>query len=276
MTAQTVVRWGLRWSFLLLMLILLDFPFFIMLITSVKTLDQVYNPQFPLLPQRWVWGNYTQLWKQVGLGMYFGNSLKIAVGATALTLILAMPAAYTISRFRFAGRRVILGLLLVIQMFSPIVVLLPLYRMFADYHLLDNLWSLVIINATFSVSFAVWFIYSYFDSIPVEIDEAARMDGCNRLQSMFRVVVPLSLPAILTSAIFTFINAWNEFLFAMTFIQDNNLMPITIGLYNFVGRYHVQWNYLMGASLLSTLPVLILFLFIHRQLIKGLVAGAIK
>ncbi|SDP09519.1 Binding-protein-dependent transport system inner membrane component [Paenibacillus sp. yr247] len=161
-------------------------------------------------------------------------------------------------------------------MFSPIVILVPLYKMFSSYHLLDNQWSLVIVNSTFSVSFAVWFIYTFFNSVPVDIDEAAQIDGASRLQALIRVIGPLALPAIMTSAIFTFINAWNEFLFALTFIQSESKMPLTVGLFSFVGRYDIQWQYLMGAALISTLPVLILFLLIHKQLAKQMMSGAVK
>ncbi|MFP5111656.1 carbohydrate ABC transporter permease [Bacillaceae bacterium C204] len=265
----------IKWSFLLIMIVLLDFPFFIMLITSLKTKAEVFNTSI-FLPKHWEFANYIKLWKSTGLGNYFLNSIKISLGSTILVLLFSIPTAYALSRLQFIGKNIILSLLLVIQMFSPIVILVPLYKMFAMNHLLDNIWSLILINTTFSISFAVWFMYTFFNHIPTEIDEAAQIDGCNEMTTLFKILAPLAVPSIVTVAIFSFINAWNEFLFALTFIQSDNKMPITIGLYSFVGRYDVQWNYMMGASLLSTIPVLILFILIHKHLVKGLAAGAIK
>ncbi|QKE71366.1 carbohydrate ABC transporter permease [Arthrobacter citreus] len=265
----------LRWVFLLFMIILLDFPFFIMLITSLKTKSEVYDTSV-FFPIHMVFSNYIKLWSHTNLSIYFMNSIKIALGSTLLVLVLAIPTSYALSRLQFKGKNAVLALLLVIQMFSPIIILVPLYKMFANHHLLDSIWSLIIINTTFSISFAVWFIYSFFNNIPVEIDEAAQIDGCNKFDTLIRILTPLAIPSIVTVGVFSFINAWNEFLFALTFVQTDSKMPITLGLYSFVGRYDVQWNYMMGASLLSTIPVLILFILIHKHLVKGLAAGALK
>ncbi|MDB4868209.1 MAG: transporter permease [Cohnella sp.] len=266
---------GIKWAFMITMIILLVFPFFIMLITSLKTKSDVYD-NLSILPTKWMFSNYVDIWKQVDLFPFFMNSLKISVGSMVLVLLIAIPAAYALSRMKMYGKNAILSLLLIIQMFSPIVILVPLYKMFASYHMLDNLWSLVIVNSTFSISFAVWFIRSFFNSVPVDIDEAAQIDGCNRFQAMIWVVAPLSGPAIATSAIFTFINAWNEFLFALTFIQTDTKMPLTVGLFSFAGRYDVQWHYMMGAALLSSIPVLVLFLLIHKHLVNQLMTGSVK
>jgi multiple sugar transport system permease protein len=266
---------SIRWIFMMAMIILLVFPFFIMLITSLKTKNEVISNE-SILPIQWVFSNLIKLWDQVNLVQYFMNSFKISIGSTLMVLIFAIPAAYALSRMKLRGKNAILALLLVIQMFSPIIILTPIYKMFSNFHLLDSLWSLIIVNATFSISFAIWFIYTFFNSIPIDLDEAAQIDGCNRLQALIRIIAPLSVPAIVTSAIFTFINAYNEFLFAVTFIQSDSKMPLTVGLYSFVGRYDVQWNYLMGAALLSTLPVLILFLLIHKHLVNQLMTGAVK
>jgi multiple sugar transport system permease protein len=161
-------------------------------------------------------------------------------------------------------------------MFSPIVIILALFRVVSTYHLLNNLGTLVVINAAFGLSYAVWLLTGYFQSIPAEIEEAAMMDGVSRVRAILAVTIPLSWPGIVAAAIFTFMNAWNEFLFALTFISDENKAPITVGLFHFVGHFRVQWNYLMAASLVTTAIVLVLFLTVQKHLTRGLLGGALK
>ncbi len=252
------------------------FPFFVMISTSLKSDQEVFQQPPTFIPRQAEFSNYRAIWSQVSLTTYFRNSLIIGLGTAILALVLAVPAAYALARFPFKLRQFYLFMLLVVQMFSPIVIILALFRVVATYHLLDNLWTLVVINAAFGLSYAVWLLTGYFQTIPVEIEEAAMMDGVSRLHAILAITIPLSWPGIVAAAIFTFMNAWNEFLFALTFISDENKAPITVGLFHFIGHFQVQWNYLMAASLVTTAIVLILFLMVQKQLTRGLLGGALK
>ena len=252
------------------------FPFFVMISTSLKSEKEVFQQPPTFIPRQAEFSNYRAIWSQVSLTTYFRNSLFIGLGTAILALVLAVPAAYALARFPFKLRQFYLFTLLVVQMFSPIVIILALFRVVATYHLLDNLWTLVVINAAFGLSYAVWLLTGYFQTIPAEIEEAAMMDGVSRLHAILAITIPLSWPGIVAAAIFTFLNAWNEFLFALTFISDENKAPITVGLFHFIGHFQVQWNYLMAASLVTTAIVLILFLSVQKYLTRGLLGGALK
>jgi multiple sugar transport system permease protein len=256
--------------------VLFLFPFFVMISTSLKSEQEVFQQPPTLIPRSAEFDNYREIWNQVSLATYFRNSLLIGIGTAILALVLAIPAAYAMARFPFKLRQLYLFTLLVIQMFSPIVIILALFRVIATYQLLNNLWTLVVINAAFGLSYAVWLLTGYFQTIPAEIEEAAMMDGTSRLHAILAITIPLSWPGIVAAAIFTFMNAWNEFLFALTFISDEEKVPITVGLFHFIGHFQVQWNYLMAASLVTTAIVLILFLTVQKHLTRGLLGGALK
>jgi len=161
-------------------------------------------------------------------------------------------------------------------MFSPIVVMIGLYKTMAIFGWLDTYQSLIITYAAFNQAFSIWLLTGYFSTIPVEIEEAALIDGCSRVQALRKILFPLSAPGIVATIIFVFIWSWNEFMIALTFTSSPYMRLLTVGLFRFIGRYEIEWNYLMAASLVATLPVLSLFLLIQRNLVKGLTAGAIK
>jgi multiple sugar transport system permease protein len=161
-------------------------------------------------------------------------------------------------------------------MFSPIVVLIPLFKIMAALHWLDTYWSLIVTNTVFTLAFSTWMLASYFRAIPAEIEEAALVDGCSRRQAILRVAIPLAAPGVVTTIIYVFITAWNEFVFALTFISRTEMRTLTVGLYTFIGRWAVQWHYLMAAALVGVLPVVILFMLVERHLVRGLALGAVK
>jgi multiple sugar transport system permease protein len=193
-----------------------------------------------------------------------------------LNTLLSVPAAYAVSRFRFPGKQILLYMFLVLQMFSPIVVVISLFKIMYLFHLLDTYTGLIFSDTAFTLAFTIWMLNGYFKSVPVDIEEAALIDGCTRLQAIQKIMLPIAAPGLVTTMIYSFIAAWNEFMFALTFIQSAKKMPITIGLYNFVGRYTTQWEYLTTASFLAIIPVVVLFLLIERQLVAGLAGGAVK
>ena len=256
--------------------LILLFPFFVALSTAFKDLNAVYTLPPRWIPERLAWENFQHIWQKYPMASYFINSLIIASGATVLTTILCIPAAYAFARLRFAGRKTFLFTLLVVQMFSPIIVVITLFKVVAALHLVDTLSSLIIVNAVFTLAFAIWMMNGYFSTIPKEIEEAALIDGCSRVQTITRITLPIAMPGVVTVIIYTFISAWNEFMFALTFINSMEKRPLTLGLYNFIGRWTVSWHYLMAAALLAIIPVILLFMIIEKQLVYGLAGGAVK
>jgi multiple sugar transport system permease protein len=256
--------------------LVLLFPFFVMLSTAFKDLNEVYMSPPYWIPHRLAWENFQHIWQKYPLLNYFINSLIVASGATILATVLCVPAAYACARLRFSGRKAILFTMLVVQMFSPIIVVIALYKLVVALGLADTRTSLILVNAVFTLAFAIWMMNGYFSTIPKEIEEAALIDGCTRLQTMTRITLPIAMPGVVTVIIYTFISAWNEFMFALTFINSMEKRPLTLGLYNFVGRWTVSWHYLMAAALLAIIPVIILFMFIEKQLVHGLAGGAVK
>ncbi len=269
----------LIWMVLLPVLAGVLFPFAVMLSTSLKPAQEVSSLHYNWLPATPRPANYADVFRQMPLARYFANSLIVALGATALSITCAVPAAYALARLQFAGKRVVLFVVLVTQMFSPIVLIVALFSQFGQYGLLGGAKvyvALILANAAFSLAFSVWLLTGYFSTVPREIEEAALIDGCTRLGTVRRVIFPLSAPGIVTTIIFAFIAAWNEFMFALTFVADDQYKPLTVGIFSFVGQYAVDWQYLMAAALLATIPVIGMFLAVENQLIRGLTAGAIK
>lgn len=254
----------------------LIFPYAVMLLTSLKSKDTVYSIPPTLLPEEWVFTNYLDVWAVVPLKHYVINSVLLASGSTLLALICAIPAAYALARMRFSGRRIYLYAIIATQIFSPIVLLVGLFREMRWFGLLDSLWALVLINGAFFQAFAIWILSGYFASIPYSLEEAAWIDGCTRLGAVRRIVLPLALPGLVTTVIFVFIQSWNEFVVALTIILTETKKPLTVGIFSFFGRYDVEWGYVFATSLIATIPVIVLFLVIEKYLVSGLTAGGVK
>ena len=263
---------ALFWLFLVVLL----FPFVEMISTALKSKPALseYPPVwFPAAP---VFGNFVELWSAIPLATYFMNSVIIAGGSTLLNGLVAIPAGYALARFRFPGRQTFLHAIVATQMFSPVVLLLATFRMMFDFGLLNTYWSVIFINATVALPFTVWMLAAYFSTIPREIEEAAILDNAGRWRMLIDHFLPIAMPGIVTAMTFAFVISWNEFLFAVTFITDQDLRPLTTGIYTFVGRTETLWNFLMAASVVSIVPVFIGFLLVQRRLVSGLAAGAVK
>ncbi len=260
----------------LVLLVVLLFPFFVMVSTMLKSGKDVYAVPPMWIPTHIEWSNFLTVWTQYDLASYYLASLIIALGALVFNTILSVPAAYAVARLRFPGRKAAMYLLLMIEMFSPVIVIISLFKVVARFGLLDSYGSLIILDALFTVAFNTWMMNGYFKTIPKDIEEAALIDGCNRVQTMTRIMLPIAVPGLVTVMIYAFIFAWNEFLFALTFITSKDKMPLTIALYNFVGRWTTQWQYLTMAAFLAIIPVLVLFYIIEKRLVAGLAGGAVK
>jgi multiple sugar transport system permease protein len=270
-----LVRSLIFWALLAPVVILILFPYAVMTITALKSATEVHDPTW--LPHEWRWQNFPEMWESSGFGPALVNSLYVSGVSTLLTVIVSAPAAYAMSRFRFRGRGAFQQFLLVSQMLSPIVLVIGLFRLVADLGLIDNLNALTFIYIAFNIAFCVWMLQSYFATIPRDLEEAAWMEGASRWRTLIVVFLPLAMPAIVVTAIFTFINGWNEFVIALTMLrrQDNYTLPIRV--FSLVaGRYTVDWNYVMAAAFLASVPVAILFAWLQRFLVRGLALGAVK
>lgn len=265
-----------RGAALAFFLLLILAPFAVMLLTAVKPLGEVAT--HPLLPATWRPGNLLSVWTADGgaLMTFYRNSLVLAFGSTLLTLALALPAAYALARLPVPGARYFRQALLATQMFAPIVVVVSLYRLAANLGQTDNLGALIVMNAAYSMAFAVWLLTAYLAAVPEDMEEAARIDGCSRLSAFTRVILPVAGPGVVTTVVFVFIAAWNEFVLAFTFLSSAQNKPLTVGLYDFASAYAPRWNLLMAGSLWAILPVVLLFAFIEGRLAEGLTAGAVK
>lgn len=257
-------------------------PYIQMLITALTPADELYSVPAQYLPSVFDFGNFVRVWEEAPLWGYLQSSLIISVFATILVLIVALPAAYYTARYRYRGRLVFLLLVLITQMFAPTALVIGIYREFVAIGSvfppagINSYVALIIVNAAFNLAFSTWIMVAYFSTIPVELEEAASIDGASRLGVLRKVTLPLALPGIITATIFTFIAAWNEFVIALTLAQSPSIHPLTVGVTTFIGQYRVEWQYLFASSLVAIVPVVILFIVIEKWLVGGLTAGSIK
>lgn len=263
----------LRRLILVIFIILMVTPFVVMFLTALKPNLEIAT--HPLLPAHWMWGNLLAPWRDV-LPDLFRNSLILAFGTTVLNLFIALPAAYALARLPTPGKKWWRQGLIATQMFSPVVVVVSLYRMAASANLTDSLWGLILVNTAYSLAFSTWLLTAYLAAVPDEIEEAAMVDGCSRWTALRRVLLPVAGPGVVTTIVFVFIGAWNEFVIALTFLSSAQNKPLTVGLYDYASAYSPQWNLLMSAALWAIVPVVILFAFIEKHLAAGLTAGAVK
>jgi multiple sugar transport system permease protein len=255
-------------------------PLYVMVSSSLKPLQDV-SGTFRWIPSPITFSSYIQMWQTVPLAQYFVNSLIVCTCAAALSVLVATFAAYAVSRYRFRGRRVFTLVVLSTQMFPGILFLLPLFLIFVSIGnatgitLLGSRTGLIITYLTFSLPFSIWLLVGYFDSIPRGLDEAAWVDGCGPLRALFRVVIPAAIPGIITVAIYAFMTAWGEVLFASVMTNDTT-RTLAVGLRDYSTQNDVYWNQIMAASIVVSIPVVAGFLLMQRFLVTGLTAGSVK
>lgn len=259
-------------------------PLFWMIVTSIKPPDQVFQKPpilFPTSPQidsyRSVLGLPTDRAEiYVNTIVYLKNSLIIATSTMFITLGLAVPAAYAISRFRFRGRTAFILLLLTAQMLPSVLLVIPLFVLFKTFGLYNTYASVILADAALALPFAIIILRASFLQIPVDIEEAAWIDGGSRLQVLLYIILPLVRAGLVAVGVFSFLTAWGEFVFALSFLPNVDLQPISIGVFQFVGMYKTQWDSMMAFSTLVALPAIVAFLLLQRQFISGLTAGSVK
>ena len=252
------------------------YPYINMFLTSLKPHDELSLTPMHRTPVHWQWRNYIEVWHAAPIASYLKSSLIISISATLLVLAVATPAAYYVARFRFRGRGLFLLLVLATQMFSPTALIIGIFREVDLFGGLDSYLALIVFNAGFNLAFSIWLLSGFFASIPVEIEEAALIDGCSQIKALSRITLPLALPGIVTAVIFTFVSAWNEFVIALTIMSSVDKKPIPVGITGFIGQYDVAWEFLFSATIIAIIPVVILFISIEKYLVGGLTSGSVK
>ncbi len=265
----------LLYVFVVILCIIILYPYFVMFITALKDNKEMYAIDH-IMPNVWQWSNFVDIWSAAPVFRYLINSILVAGGATILAILCGIPAAYALARMRFKGKGIFMGAVIMSQMFSPVVLLVGIYRMMVNINLNDTILGLILLNAAFNQAFAIWLLRGTFMSISPEMEQAAKIDGCGIVKALIKVLLPMAAPGIVTTLIFVFINAWNEYTIALTLISTDIFKPMTVGINVFYGFNFIQWQYLFATSLFATIPVVILFLLIEKHLVAGLTSGGVK
>ncbi|MEJ1199917.1 MULTISPECIES: carbohydrate ABC transporter permease [unclassified Streptomyces] len=279
MAAPRSFLWSRR-VFLTLLTVFVLLPVYVMISSSLKPLEDV-SGKFEWIPSGLTVRPYFDIWETVPLADYFVNSLIVAGAATLCSVTIAVFAAYAVSRYSFRGKRVFTVTVLSTQMFPGILFLLPLFLIYVNIGnatgiaLFGSRGGLILTYLTFSLPFSIWMLIGYFDSVPRDLDEAAKVDGCGPLGALFRVIVPAAIPGIVAVAVYAFMTAWGEVLFASVMTNETT-RTLAVGLQGYATQNDVYWNQVMAASLVVSLPVVAGFLLLQRYLVTGLTAGAVK
>ncbi len=259
-----------------LICIFILYPYFVMVCTALKSRAEIFAMDGTVLPKDPQWTNLTDIWKLAPMGQYMLNSILVACGSSLIAMVCGIPAAYALARMKFKGQTAFLGFIIVSQMFAPVVLLIGIYKVMASLDMSDSLLGLIFVNAAFNQAFTIWLLRGTFLSISAEMEQAATIDGCNRMQAMFKVLLPMAAPGIVTTLIFIFINAWNEYTVAMCLMSTDTLKPLTVGINIFNGYNMIEWQYLFASSIFAIIPVVIMFMSIEKNLTTGLTAGGVK
>jgi multiple sugar transport system permease protein len=275
-TAQRRTLQGIGNGVLLLMVLWTAIPFYWMIATSLKHDKEIYGYEATLIPEKPTLANYATVFRETPYMLYLRNSVVVAVGSTVLSMIIAVLAAYGIARLDFPGRALLARGLVFTYLVPTSLLFIPMFAMMSAFRLTDSLYGLTIAYLGFDVPFCTWLLMGYFRSVPVELEEAARVDGCNRIGALVRIVLPMSLPALVVVTFFSFTHAWNEFLYAHVFTSTTSARTVTTGLVNFMSQDVFFWGPLMASTVMSALPPVLMFLVFQRWVVKGLTLGGVK
>ena len=256
--------------------IVILYPYFVMFCSALKSRAEIFAIDGTVLPITAVWSNFVDIWSLAPMARYMLNSILIAGGSSLIAMLCGIPAAYALARMKFKGQTAFLGFIIVSQMFAPVVLLIGIYKVMVNLHMNNSIIGLIFINAAFNQAFTIWLLRGTFMSISHEMEQAATIDGCNRIQAMFKVLLPMAAPGIVTTLIFIFINAWNEYTVALCLISTDTFKPLTVGINIFNGYNLIEWQYLFAASIFAIIPVVIMFMSIEKNLTEGLTAGGVK
>lgn len=252
------------------------FPLAWMFVTSFKTLEDTFSVPPRWLPNPVSFQAYTDIWTKYPLGTYFRNSIIVVVFSTLVSITVSCLSGYAASRTRSRLKKPFMTFLLMLQMFPAVMLLVPYYKMLTNFKVVNTLQGLILPNIAFTMPFCTWMMMGYFNTIPRELEQAAMIDGCSKLQSFSRVLIPLALPGIAATCIYSFIQVWNEYMFSLTLQTTEDMKTLTVGIGQMVGEYRTLWNEMMAASILASLPLISIFIFFQKYFISTLTAGAVK
>ena len=261
---------------LLLIILIFFFRFFWIITSSFKSPEEIIATSTTIIPRSFTLEHYNKILFNSDFFIYLKNSLIVSFSSMIISIILSVSAAYGLHKLKFYGNKFVEYSLLVTYAFPGVILLVPIYLLFAKVNLLNSYFALIVVNVLFATPFAVWMLKAFFKLIPKEIEEAAYIDGASRYIVISRIIVPLAAPGIASVAIFCFIISWTEYLFASILISGDNLKTLPVGLAGIVGQYQIDWGFLLSGAVLASLPVIILFLFIGKYFVSGLTEGAIK
>lgn len=260
-----------------LVFLIFIFPLYWMIVTALKTQVEIFSIPTPLWPENLTFEAFAKQLSTSGDTLRgFKNSLIISCGATVIATVLAIPAAYGLARFRFGARRGLVLFFLITQMLPSTLVLTSLYIMFSKMHLLNTYWAPILADATLGIPFSIIILRTYFVSIPKELDEAAKIDGCGHVSAFTKIMLPIAKPGIVVAAVFSFVYAWGDLIYGITFITNPTMRPITSSIYNYVQQYQTLWNSTMAFGIIAISPVVLIFIFMQKYIVSGLTNGAVK
>jgi multiple sugar transport system permease protein len=267
---------GARWVLVLVSLVLVVFPFYWMLNTSLKPASEIFLSPPTFVSSNWSLDAYVTVLTERPFARYFLNSLVVTLGTTVLSVTLAAFAAYGLTRFFPRGATPFVVFLLFTKMLPETLLIIPYFQLMSSVGLLNSYLALILAYSSFALPFSVWMLIGFFRSIPRDIDEAAKIDGASYLQTYFLVILPLARPGLVAVALFTFLIAWNSYLWALVLTTDASMQVLSVGVANMVGEYRVQWNELMAAAVIAAVPVMLLFSFLEKHLVNAITSGAVK
>lgn len=251
------------------------FPVYWMVVTAFKTGAELFQTPPSLWPETFQIAGFQAVFAK-GIAKYFVNSLLISGTAAGIVLLLSVPSAYGLARFQIRGKKLFILLFLITQMLPATVILTPLFIVFNKLNLLNTYLGPILAAATLGIPFSVLMLRTFFLGIPKNLEDAAKIDGCSRLTAFIRIILPVAMPGIAVSGAISFFFAWGDLIFSLTFNRNQELWPLTAGIYNVISQYGIEWNDLMAFAVISVLPVILIFVLLQKQLVKGLVSGSIK
>lgn len=261
---------------LLLCVIFALFPLFFTFQASLQPGNQLYATELRLWPAAPTLDNYRKILFELPMGTWLRNSFTVAIATTLATLVIAVSAAYALSRFKFRGRANLMSVMLALQAFPSLLALFAYYLLLSQLNLTNSLFGLTLVYSASAIVLNIWNLKGFFDTIPVDLEEAAMIDGCTPTQAFLRVMLPLARPALATTALFGFLAGWNEYIIAQTLLFDEKLYTAPVGIFGLQDGYRNPWGWFAAASFVVSVPVVILFLFLQRNLISGLTQGGVK
>jgi multiple sugar transport system permease protein len=252
------------------------FPFYWNICTSFKHENTILKLPMQYWPQPFTFDNYINIWNSMGFVRYFWNSLTVSLITTLLVILIALLGGYALSRYSFKGKRMVIVAFLATQMLPSVMLIIPLFEIFKKLNLINNLSALTLIDTTTHIAFCTIMMSSFFANIPKQLEEAAQLDGCSLVGAIYRIIVPAIAPGIVATAVFAFIGAWNDFVFALAFMNDCNKFTLPLGLNMMSGEFTVNYGRLSAGNVIALVPVMLMFAYIQKYLVSGLAAGAVK